>query len=240
MRFAALTAALLILCAPPVLGNTLTLRATGESLATEGFQDPFLTRDGWALDFDHVIATFDDVAAWRTDPPFMADGSVIEGEPTAFTGPLTLDLRAADADGYVTFGTVAAQAGHYNALSFALVPAPAGSEHAGYSLVLVGTASRDGRAVPFTLRSADRVAHACGEYVGDMRKGFVTDTQSAEVEITLHLDHVFGRADLPADDAMNLGALGFDRFASGGVHDFSLNGLHLGHVGEGHCHVAGD
>jgi hypothetical protein len=80
--------------------------------------------------------------------------------------------------------------------------------------------------------------HACGEYLGDMRKGFVTVGGVADLEITLHLDHLFGRADKPADDEMNPDAPGFDAFASGGRHQFSLEGVHVGHVGEGHCHDA--
>lgn len=91
--------------------------------------------------------------------------------------------------------------------------------------------TRDGWQIRF-----DRVAHACGEFVGDMRKGFVTDTAPGHVEITLHLDHIFGRADLTADAALNRTALGFDQFASGGTHDISRQGIHLGHMGKGHCH----
>lgn len=56
--------------------------------------------------------------------------------------------------------------------------------------------------------------------------------------MTLRFDHLFGRADLGPDEPMNRTALGFDAFASGGLHEFALGNLHVGHVGEGHCHVA--
>jgi hypothetical protein len=134
--------------------------------------------------------------------------------------------------------TLPAAAGHWNALSWALVPAQS-EAFAGYALVLQGTATRDGRTVAFTMGSRNTAHHACGEYLGDRRKGFVTADSPGDLEVTLHLDHLFGRADKPADDPMNLDALGFDRFAgTAGMQEFSLAGLHLGHVGEGHCHVS--
>jgi hypothetical protein len=213
--------------------GSLTLFASGEDLATEGFTAPQLTKDGWALEFTRITATFDQITAWQTDPPFMADGPAITGTALPIAGPFTLDLTDADEDDRVALLRVEAAPGHYNALSWALVP-----DADGFSLVLEGVARKDGREVPFTLRSADSVAHACGEYLGDTRKGFVTDTTGADLEITLHLDHLFGRADKDAADEMNLAAFGFEPFAAGGVHEFTLDGLHLGHVGEGHCHVA--
>lgn len=229
-------AALLLTAAPTVApAGSLTLFASGEDLATEGFQPPRLTRDGWQLEFTRILATFDAVTAWRTDPPFAADSARIEGTALDLGGPFTVDLVAADADHRVALATVAADPGHYNALSWALVPAAEGPA-AGHALLLEGVARRDGAQVAFTLVTSDAIAHACGEYVGDERKGLVTEGGAADLEITLHLDHLFGRADRDADDPMNLEALGFDAFAAGGTRDFSLAGLHLGHVGEGHCH----
>lgn len=231
-----LCAALFGLAPLSLSAGSLTLFATGEDLATDGFRTPELTRDGWELEFSRVIAKFDQITAWRTDPPFMADSSQIEGTPLSFGGPFTVDLANAEHSGRVELGTLDAPPGHYNALSWVLVP---GEE--GYSLLLQGVARKDGKEVPFTLRSTDRVAHACGEYLGEERKGFVIDTAGpeggADLEITLHLDHIFGRADKDAQDEMNLTALGFDAFAAGEFQDIPLAGLHLGHVGEGHCYV---
>lgn len=220
-----------------VSAGSLTLRASAEDLATQGFLAPKTTRDGWELRFARIIATFDDVTAWQTDPPFMADGASITGTSLEFGGPFTVDLVAADEDDMVTIGTQPAAAGHWNALSWSLVPAQSGV-FAGYALVLQGTATRDGQTVAFTIGSRDSAHHACGEYLGDTREGFVTADMPGALEMTLHLDHLFGRADKGADDPMNLDAKGFDQFAgSAGMQDFSLAGLHLGHVGEGHCHV---
>lgn len=214
--------------------DSLTLFASGEDLATEGFTAPRLTRDGWRLTFTRVIATFDDVTAWRAEPPFAADGPEITGEALRIGGPFTVNLADAEEDDRIALVTVPAEEGFYNALSWSLTPAAEG-DFAGYSLVFEGVAERDGVETAFTLVTSDAVAHACGEYVGDERKGFVSAESGTDLEITLHLDHLFGRADRPADGAMNTAALGFDAFAEGGAHRFSLEGLHIGHVGEGHC-----
>lgn len=222
-------------CVPMHLSAAeLSFVANGETLALEGFQAPELTADGWALRFDRVLINLTDVAAWQTDPPFMADGPIIVGTALHLPAPGMIDLLDVDENGKAPLGSVAAPVGHYNALSFTMAPAK-GDDFAGYSLVLEGTATKDGQSVVFTLLSADSIVHACGEYVGDERLGFVTDSVGAQVEATFHLDHLFGRADLPADDPMNTKALGFTPFATGGSHEFTLGGLHLGHVGEGHC-----
>ncbi len=231
-----LRAALLLALTPAALqADTLTVFASGEDLATRGFTEPRLTRDGWQLTFTRILATFDEVTAWRADPPFAADGPDIAGTPLRFGGPFTVDLVDADDADRVPLATVPAGEGFYNALSWALVPAP-GGDFPGFSLVFEGTASRAGQEVAFTLATRDAIAHACGEYIGDARKGFVAPGAPGALEITLHLDHLFGRADRPADGAMNTQAPGFDAFAAGGMQEFSLGDLHLGHVGEGHCH----
>lgn len=213
--------------------GSLTLFASGEDLATEGFSAPKLTKDGWALEFTRIIATFDQITAWQTDPPFMADSAEISGTALPISGPFTVDLVTADEEDRVALATVEAAPGHYNALSWALVPGADGA-----ALVLEGIARKQGEEVAFTLRSADSIAHACDEYLGDMRKGFVTEGSAADLEITLHLDHLFGRADKPEDDEMNLAAFGFGPFEAGGMFEIALDEIHLGHVGEGHCHVA--
>lgn len=228
-------AACLALAPLSLSAGSLTLFASGEDLATEGFNAPKLTKDGWALEFTSITATFDQITAWQTEPPFMADAPEISGTALPLGGPFTVDLVDADADDRVALATFSADPGHYNALSWALVP---GAD--GYSLTLEGVARRDGQEVAFTLQATETVAHACGEYLGDERKGFITEGAEADLEITLHLDHLFGRADKAEDDQMNLDALGFDAFATGGVHAISLAGLHLGHVGEGHCYVAAE
>lgn len=213
----------------------LRLLADGEDLATEGFLAPKLTRDGWELRFERILVTLANVTAHQTEPPYDAEsGAPIESDisVTLVEAPLTVDLLATGETGLVDVVTVEAPSGFYNALSWDLVPGPDG-----VSMAFVGTAKRDGEEVDFRLATRDAVRHLCGEYVGDERKGILEAGGAAELDVTFHLDHLFGRADRPADGDMNQAALGFDAFASGGEHVFSLAELHIGHVGEGHCHV---
>ena len=241
MRYLLCSTMLAGLCATAASAEgTLTLFANGEELATDGFNAPKLTRDGWALQFDHIFVTLADVTAMQTEPPYDAKTGAVPAATTRVSfdaaQQMTIDLVAAEDDGRVTIATLPAPDGHYNAITWSLVPADSG-DWTGQSMVFIGTATRDGDSVDFVLTSSDIHEYSCGEYVGDTRKGFVTTGAEAELELTFHLDHVFGRADRDAQDQMNIDALGFDAFATGGAQVISLAGLHIGHVGEGHCAV---
>lgn len=228
-----------LLLAGPVQAGTgeLSLYADGEELATEGFLAPELTRDGWELRFESIQVTLANVTAYQAEPPYdAAAGGPIQAsvKVALLEGPARIDLLAVGENDLVKVARVEAPAGFYNALSWDLVPGADGA-----SMTFAGTARRGGEEVAFRLRTSDAVRHLCGEFVGDERKGILVAGGEAGLDVTFHLDHLFGRADRPADGSMNQGALGFDRFATGGEHDFSLAELHIGHVGEGHCHVEG-
>ena len=124
-----------------------------------------------------------------------------------------------------------------NALAFKMARAESGPA-AGYSLVMIGTAQKDGQSVDFVINVEEECGYQCGEYVGDERKGIVPENGTADLEMTFHFDHIFGDADTPLDDELNLGAIGFEPFAgSDQVEDvLDMSEMHLGHVGEGHCH----
>jgi len=128
-----------------------------------------------------------------------------------------------------------APAGHYNALFWEMIKASSGPA-AGYSLVIIGTAEKDGRSVDFTINSNEECGYSCGEYVGDERRGILEKDGTADLEMTFHFDHIFGDADTPMDDDLNVSAIGFDPFAGGGQVDLDMAEFHLGHVGEGHCY----
>ena len=220
--------------------GTLQFYANGEELATEGFIEPKLTKDGWALTFSHIFVTLSDITAYQTDPPYNAHegGEISATTSAALQGVHTLDLvMGADEDSLVLIGEVQAPAGHYNAISWRMTKAESGML-AGYSMVLTGKAEKDGQTVKFQLYSSEERTYRCGEFVGDERKGFLEADGTADLELTFHLDHIFGRADKPADDVMNVEALGFAPFADGAKkHVIQLRRLHIGHAGEGHCAV---
>lgn len=227
--------------AAPVEAGVLTFYASGEDLATEGFQAPHLTKDGWALTFSHIFVTLSDITAYQTEPAYDPNqGGPISGKAqVTLPDDHTLDLvmNAQDDHRALVGAVMDAPAGHYNALSWKMTKATEGIL-AGYSMVLTGTAEKDGETVPFQLYSAEERTYRCGEYIGDERKGLLSEQGAADLELTFHLDHIFGRADKPIDDPMNTQAPGFAPFANNGKKQIlTLQGLHIGHAGEGHCNV---
>ncbi|CDM95676.1 hypothetical protein SPLC1_S511080 [Arthrospira platensis C1] len=235
-------------------GGTLTLIADAEDRMREGF----VSKDGWELNFNHAHATFNNIRAYQAQSPFDPD---TDSQPDYITlvellnSPTTVDLVGGTED-TPTVTTAIAPPGHYNALSWEMVTATEG-EFAGSTLVLDGTAERDGRTINFTIALNKPVAHFCGEYVGDERKGFLEANGVAKLETTFHFDHFFGRSDRPIDQSPNDEAIGFQPFANIAEGDtlnvtsqelqqllteeeyntlvFSVT--ELGHVGEGHCRI---
>jgi hypothetical protein len=239
---------------PATIGTgTLIIEANGEDFVRQGL----ITKDGWNLKFDHVYVTLGEVKAYQTEPPFDPTQSeplqamtTVESDQT-----ITVDLAAGDASAEpIKVAELEAPAGRYNALSWTMVKAPTGPAQ-GYPMVLIGTATKSGQTLDFTIKLAETFAFACGSFVGDERKGILNPGSSAEVEATFHFDHLFGDADTAAEDALNTGSLGFEPLASltqtGQLEvdsktlkaNLSLANLQklkeilpsLGHVGEGHC-----
>lgn len=235
--------------------GTLHFVANGEDFVRQGF----VSKDGWSITFDHVYVNLADVAAHQSDPPYDPhEGGNVQAETTvALDGTHTVDLaeRGDNAPPIAVGEVTDAPAGHYNAISWEMTEASKGPAK-GYALLIVGTAEKDGETVDFTVGVDQAYEYTCGEYVGDERKGMVEKDSSADVEMTFHCDHIFGDAETPMDDDLNVGAPGFEPFAQaaeGGTLEASLSDLELafsaeayqilvdalptlGHVGEGHCH----
>jgi len=217
--------------------GTLQFHANGEDFVRQGF----VSKDGWSINFDHVYITLADITAYQTDPPYDSHmGADISGKVTLSLDKVcTVDLAEGGEDAPpILVGEVSdAPVGHYNAISWEMVRATSGPA-AGYSLVMIGKAEKDGQIIDFTINVEEECEYSCGEYVGDERKGIVVDGGTADLEMTFHFDHIFGDAETPLDDGLNLGAVGFEPFAEGAEGGAILNmiEMHLGHVGEGHCH----
>ncbi|WP_297041002.1 DUF4382 domain-containing protein [Thermosynechococcus sp. OHK43] len=236
-----LSTALLASCAPASQKGTLQLYANGE----ERLQTGWTTKDGWQLQFDHVYLTLGRVTAYQTNPPFDPEGGDRpKSEVTVvFSDPVTVDLVG---DERPLGGSAVAAVGHFNALQWQTVPP---------SLQLLGTAQRGGVRVPFNIRLDQPLAFVCGDYIGDQRQGIVAANSAADVEITLHFDHLFGDRAEPPSTEINRDAVGFDPFAAIATPEgvrVDWAGLQqrlspqevetlrkalgsLGHVGEGHC-----
>lgn len=233
-------------------GN-LSIVANGEDFVRQGF----VTKDGWRIDFDHVYVTLDNVKAYQTEPAFNPDeDEMIQAQAlvSLIQEPTTVDLAAGGANADpIKVTEKEGNAGFYNALSWEVVTPTTGDTDS--AIMLQGTAKKDGQTIDFTLNLDQPLAYKCGEYVGDVRKGFLQANSETELEATFHFDHIFGDAEAPMDDAINTGAVGFEpmaELASNGQLSADLEMLQqglsdqeyqtlkkamigLGHVGEGHC-----
>jgi hypothetical protein len=250
---AVLVSAVLVGCGSDQEQATLQFYANGEDFVRQGF----VSKDGWSITFDHVYVNLTDVTAYQSDPPYdpHAAGEVEAQHTVKLDETYTVDLAEGGADAPpILVGEVkGAPAGHYNAISWKMAPA-SGGPAAGDSLVIAGIAEKDGDTVNFTLRIDQVYVYTCGDYVGDARKGILEEGGTADVEMTFHFDHIFGDAETPLDDDLNVAAPGFEPFATAMLVDLDLSGLQrslsaedyqmlldilptLGHVGEGHCHA---
>ncbi len=228
--------------------GTLELRANGEDFVRQGFT----SKDGWDITFDHVYAEIKDATAYQADPPFDpdTDAEISSQADIKLVDSARVDMAEGDDTAEpILVEQVETSAGRYNALSWDLTSTDTPS------LVLIGTATRDGETLPFEIAMNPSLKFVCGDFMGDEQKGLVRADEVTEVEATFHFDHMFGDIDVPADDVLNRGALGFDPFAAlaqdGSVMitpDVLENQLtkieknqltyiyeSLGHVGEGHC-----
>ncbi|MGQ9626924.1 MAG: DUF4382 domain-containing protein [Anaerolineae bacterium] len=235
--------------------GTLQFHANGEDFVRQGF----VSKDGWAITFDNVYITLSDVKSYQSDPPYDAHsgGKVNAKKEVSLTGTHTVDLAEGgeDAEPILVGEVPDAPEGRYHAIHWKMVKAEGGPAD-GYSLVISGTAEKEGKEVKFTIKVENEYEYTCGEYVGEERKGILQKGGKADQEMTFHFDHLFGDAETPPDDALNLGAPGFEMFAAlaeGGKLDIDMAGLKsrlapenykkledilptLGHTGEGHCH----
>ena len=244
--------------------GVLEVKGNGEDFVRQGFVD----KDGWEISFDHVYVTLADIVAAQRDPSFEAgstDSAKNDGaknqDVEALTqvksaDAITVDLAAGDEDAEPVMVTSIenAPSGQYNALSWRM-EAPTSGESAGYPLVMVGTATKEGETIPFDIKLSEKLVFDCGDFIGDERKGILTNGETAEVEATFHFDHLFGDGEAAANDEINTGALGFGvlaDLAEGGALNVTSEDLEarlspenynnlktvlisLGHVGEGHC-----
>jgi hypothetical protein len=235
--------------------STLSLVANGEDFVREGF----VTKDGWEINFNHVYINLANVTAYESDPPFNAEkDQEIQAtkQVTLLNTIKTIDLAEGDENAEaILVNQVNAQPGLYNALTWELVKGNSG-ETENYSLIINGVAEKEGQVINFVLNIDTELSYQCGEFIGEERKGILTENESAEVEITMHFDHIFGDQELSADDELNLKALGFEsmaRIATNGnlvisqqelsqkltpeeYQKFTTAIKSLGHVGEGHCY----
>lgn len=235
--------------------GALEFRANGEDFVRQGFE----SKDGWIVNFDHIFVSLTNVRAHQTTPPYDPFGGELTRSDimVGLPGELIVDLAEGDADAdTILVGMVEdAPSGVYNAVAWMLTPAESGDIE-GFSIVMDGTAEKDGETIAFVISIDEPFTYTCGSFIGDERKGILQDGMTGDVEMTFHFDHIFGDAEAPMDDEINTGAPGFDMLAAlatDGMLDVTLGDLEmslsaedyamfvgilpsLGHTGEGHCH----
>ena len=232
--------------------GTLAITANGEEFSREGF----LSKDGWELTFDQIYATMGNIVAYQSDPPYDTGQGRDIGYKTMveLAGVYTVNLADPQSDPVQLDQLQDVPTGHYNALSWDMLRAAEGPS-AGYCLLLIGQAEKEGVVIDFSLGIEQEVAYMGGDYIGDERKGILLPGGTADLEMTFHFDHLFGVGEEDAADSLNLEAFGFEPLAVlsvDGVLETDLTALqtalndddyallisimtHLAHVGEGHC-----
>ncbi len=233
----------------------LSFAANGEDFVRSGF----VSSDGWHITFNHVYVTLSDITAYQTDPPYdpHTGESITSTVAVGLNGTFTIDLAEGDenADPIPVGIMEGIPTGHYNALSWSMLPSLEGPS-TGYTIYIDAQAEKEDQSYNVLLGLEERYIYSAGEYVGDERKGFVTAEEAGDLEMTFHFDHIFGDFDQPADCELNMMAIGFEPFAElmqEGTVDENLTTLSasfpeetfnklldvlktLGHTGEGHCH----
>jgi len=115
---ALLIAAVFVGCAPAAEKGTLQFHANGEDFVRQGF----VSKDGWAITFDHVYITLADVTAYQSDPPYdpHAGDEVKAAVKVSLGETYTVDLAEGGEDAPpILVGEVKdAAVGHYNAISW--------------------------------------------------------------------------------------------------------------------------
>ncbi len=234
-----------VFCAKKDKGPTgeLVFSANGEEFVAKGFTD----KDGWKISFKKVLVNISDVKVKSKD----------NSKTVSLPGEHPVDFKS-NASAYLKVGSVKkVKATEYRSLTWSIVAAKQG-DYKGYSLVLIGTATKDKRSINFEIKLNEELMWNAKEgYSGDKIKGIVKPDKSGEVEMTFHFDHIFGDANSGADTHVNKGAVGFNyflQFAKNSVlkvdqqtlkektkpedyKKFIISVHGLGHSGEGHADV---
>lgn len=252
--------------------GTLEFYANGEDFIRDGF----VGKTGWNIAFDHFYVTLEGPTGFQVAEEALTFSPEIPGTDEEYlpvhaghphddipegaaheslTGTYWLDLHDGP-DPLLVDKIQGVPVGNYNYVNFAMVQADEG-DYAGYSIIMIGTATKDAESVQFTIKLTEQMTFSnCHQEVDDENAGVVTAGGTGSVEMTFHSDHLFGDfEDLGNADGVNPIALGFQPFADlaeGGVLDIDQDQMAdrmepddyatffaalytLGHSGEGHC-----
>lgn len=207
----------------PQVQNTPNLALTGE-IGTVKFQangadfvrKGLVSKDGWAIKFDHVYVNFVDAMAYQADPPYNPEtGTQLNAKTTiSLVVKKTVDLAAGDeTEKPIIVNEVPAPAGKYNGISWNLKKGIEGAI-ADQVMVIEGVATKGGQEVPFVLKFDREMQFICGDYVGAETKGVLSPGGTTNLEATFHFDYLFGDEKTKATEEINTKALGFEPLAA--------------------------
>jgi len=224
--------------------GTINFTVNGEDFVKKGFTD----RDGWKITFKHLYINIVNPTAYTQDNSVPS---------VTLLGDFWTDLTKGGMDAKPIFIGVAKniKPANYQSLKFQLRRKVSG-KFKGYSIVMIGTAKKKNIKIPFKIKLNEEIDFDGKEgFVGDTIKGIVKNHGSTDVEMTFHLDHLFG--DITADKKSHVrtGSVGFKFFKKYGTstqvnvsqNDFKKDKKYpvflkalwsLGHLGEGHCHYS--
>ena len=207
--------------------GTLIFTANGEDFVRDGF----VSEDGWQIDFETVQVNVEGPTAFQVVEETQAlstdlrhgghpHGEIPEGSAhVALLGEYLLSLKGPISE----VGRIEdAPIGNYNRLNFNVLPTSSESagfapEAEGYSIRLLGQASKDDETIAFELRFTEAMDYvACGP---NEDAGVLAEGAEAEAQMTFHFDHIFGDfsegpADPSDEETVNYLAIGFAPFAA--------------------------
>ena len=235
----------------------LDVMVNGEAFAEAGM----LSKDGWQISFDEVTVTVGEITV--SGAPSDGGGDGVDVPWTLGEGAETAEAAEGEGETPPGFVAVSLQEGP---VKLGPQPVPVGTysqvkwrwgTDSTAAIALKGTAVQGDQSIPFDLQLPGSFQAICGDYVGEERKGVVTADSGGEVELTLHLDHLFGDGEAAPNDEINTQSFGFNAFAETASEQGvvvtpatwdawgtpalrqSLQDvlLSMPHVGEGHCDV---
>lgn len=238
-----LIVSLMVSCGKKDTGS-LFIYANGEEFVQNGFVE----KNGWRIDFSKLLVNIVDVHAYNPQDKSLSQ---------KLNNDYLVDLTGKSGSTlYPPLDTIKnVPVGNYQSLSFSLKRLTSG-EYKGASIVMVGTAHKNEKSVPFTILLDEEMTFDGKDgYVGDGVKGLLKKDKVADLELTFHFDHIFGDKDGEPTSHINTGSVGFDFFLDSlekneGVITQDMlkskdsykkllkNIWTLGHLGEGHCAVS--
>ncbi len=213
----------------------------GEDFVRNGFTG----KDGWNLLFDHLYVNIVNPSAYSSRDSLL---SVLEGD-------FFVDLAETRAGIQEIGFNKNVPPGNYQSLKFHIKRLKKG-KYRGYSIVMIGSASKEGRIIPFEIKLDEEMCFDGKEgYVGEELKGLLLPRGKTRVEMTFHFDHVFGDMESSPEDHVNRDSVGFGffcKYINNGKLAVSQKEISkdqnypmliksiwsTGHLGEGHCEVS--